>query len=86
LVEAELITKDIALSYYIEGLLYNVPNDKFSGNYENIVFTVLQWLQQTTDRTRFKEYYLLQNNSHVYWPCANDDQFIDAAISLWNDW
>lgn len=90
LVENRAISKDTAPSYFIEGLLYNVPNSKFSGSYENMVFNALQWLQQTADRSEFlcanEEYYLLRDNSNVCWPCAHGEQFINAAIGLWNEW
>jgi len=90
LVENGLIAKDIAPSYYIEGLLYNVPDDKFFGNYEKVVGNILVWLYQKPDRTNFlcanEKYYLLRDNNPVCWPCANGDQFINATISLWNNW
>jgi hypothetical protein len=85
-----VIDKGIAPSYFIEGLLYNVPNSNFSGSYVNIVVNILRWLQQTTDRSTFvcanEQYYLLRNNDSVCWPIADGQQFIDAAIQLWNNW
>ena len=85
-----LIEKGVAPSYFIEGLLYNVPKSNFSGNYAEMVFNILKWLQETTDRTEFRcvneQYYLLRNNSAVCWPVANGEKFINAAIQLWNNW
>lgn len=85
-----LIEKGCAPSYYIEGLLYNVPNSNFSGTYAGMVFNILKWLQETTDRTEFvcvnEQYYLLRNNIAVCWPVANGEKFINAAIQLWNNW
>ena len=91
LVADGLIGKDVAPSYFIEGLLYNVPNNNFSGTtYQSIIFNVLNWLHQTTDRTEFvcanEQHYLLRDNEHVCWSTANGEQFIDAAITLWNTW
>jgi hypothetical protein len=90
LVADGLIAQGIAPSYFVEGLLYNAPNDKFSGTYGNIVLNILQWLHQTTDRTAFlcanEQYYLLRDNSPVCWPVANGEKFIGAAIELWNNW
>jgi hypothetical protein len=45
-----LIGNGVAPSYFIEGLLYNVPNDKFSGTYANMVCNILTWLHATPDR------------------------------------
>ncbi len=90
LVADGLIGKGVAPSYFIEGLLYNIPDNKFSGSYENMVFNILTWLHQTTDRTKFlcanEQYYLLRDNDPVCWPIANGEQFINAVIRLWNNW
>ncbi len=85
-----LIEEGSAPSYFIEGLLYNVPNSNFSGKYAEMVFNSLKWLQETTDRTKFlcvnEQYYLLRNNSAVCWSVVNGEKFINAAIQLWNNW
>ena len=85
-----LIEKGIAPSYFIEGLLYNVPKSNFSGTYREIVLNILNWLYQTTDRTKFEcvneQYYLFSNNNPVCWPVVNGEKFINAAIQLWNNW
>ena len=80
-----------APSYFIEGLLYNVPNECFQGStWAEIVLKVLRWLHTTTDRTKFlcvnERYYLLRDNSPVCWPTANGGKFIAAAVNLWDNW
>lgn len=73
LVDDGIIENGAAPSYYIEGLLYNVPNDRFVGTYSEVVFKILKWLQETTDRTKFlcanEQYYLLQQQSGVLADC-----------------
>lgn len=90
LVEDGLLGKGVAPSYFIEGLLYNVSNDKFTGSYGTIVFNILNWLHQTTDRSAFvcanEQYYLMRDSEPVCWPVENGKKFIDAAIQLWNGW
>jgi len=90
LVTDGLIGEKAAPSYFIEGLLYNVPDDRFSGTYNNMVFNILQWLHQTTDKTKFvcvnEQYYLLRDDSPVCWSVADGQQFISATIQLWNNW
>jgi hypothetical protein len=90
LVADGLMGQGIAPSYFIEGLLYNVPDNNFAGTYANMVFNILTWLYQTTDRTKLlcanEQYYLLRDNSPVCWPVANGAQFIDTVILLWNNW
>jgi hypothetical protein len=90
LVDNGVIGEGVAPSYFIEGLLYNVPNHYYSGTYGNMVLNILRWLHQTTDRTNFlganEQYYLLRDNHPVCWPCANGEQFINAVIRLWDNW
>jgi hypothetical protein len=90
MVEDGLIANGSAPSYYIEGLLYNVPNDKFAGDHQDIFLNILKWLYETPDRTGFvcanEQYYLLRDNSHTCWACADGANFIDGVIKLWNDW
>jgi hypothetical protein len=90
LIDDGLITQGSAPSYYIEGLLYNVPNDQFVGDYQDIFLNILNWLYKTKDRSEFvcanEQYYLLRDNFHTCWACADGQKFIDAAIKLWNEW
>jgi hypothetical protein len=83
------IEKGLAPSYYIEGLLYNVPNACFSGSYSTTVLDILKWLHQTTDRGKFvcvnEQYYLLRDNNPVCWPIADGEKFIKAVVQLWNN-
>ncbi len=90
LIEDGLIAEGSAPSYYIEGLLYNVPNDQFVGDYQDIFLNILKWLYKTPDRTEFvcanEQYYLLRDNSHTCWATTDGANFISAAIKLWNEW
>jgi hypothetical protein len=90
MIDDGLIAKGSAPSYYIEGLLYNVPNNQFVGDHQDITINILNWLYNTPDRTEFlcanEQYYLLRDNAHTCWPCAAGANFINAVIKLWNDW
>jgi hypothetical protein len=89
LVDDGLIGEDLAPSYYIEGLLYNVPDEQFGLSYANSVSNCLNWLT-TADRSDFicanERYYLLRENSPVTWRAAKCTQFLQAANNLWNKW
>lgn len=83
-----IITKDTAPSYYIEGMLYNVPNDKFGGSYEDTFCNCLNWLLQT-DRSKLKcahEQHGLLGNSNVQWLSNKCDQFLNALVTLWKNY
>jgi len=88
LVDDGLLGGGVAPSYFIEGLLYNVPNQHFSGTYESMFVNSVNWLVKA-DRTKFvcanEQYYLLRDDP-VCWPTANCQQFLDALVKLWKDW
>lgn len=89
LVEDGAIKSGIAPSYYIEGLLYNVPNDKFGTSYGDTILNAMNWILQA-DRSKFvcanEQYYLLWENTETSWPKANCEQFLNALITFWNSW
>ena len=89
MVEEGLIAKGSAPSYYVEGLLCNVPADRFVGDYQDIFLNILNWLHETEDRSGFvcanEQYYLLRDNSETCWATADGHKFINAAIELWNE-
>lgn len=90
LVDDGLLKAGLAPSYFIEGLLYNVPSDKFHTDYETCFVNSVNWLRQEADKTKLicanGQYYLLRDNTPTCWPPANCDAFLDAAVELWNSW
>ena len=90
LVDDNLIKKDIAPSYYLEGLLYNVPSANFSNTYQSSFVSAINWIQENADKSKLvcanEQYYLLRKNSHTCWDPANCEKFLAAAIKLWNEW
>ena len=89
LVEHGIIQDGIAPSYYLEGLLYNVPDDQFVTGYDDTFVNAINWIQNA-DRSHFvcanEQYHLLWENSPVTWRSIQCDAFLDAAIELWNQW
>lgn len=87
LVEDGKLNKDTAPSYYIEGMLWNVPSDKFGKSYGDTFCNCVRWLYQT-DRTKLtcaNEQYWLLGNSNVQWSATNCDLFLDALVRLWKE-
>jgi len=39
-----MIVGDVAPSYFLEGLLYNVPNDRFKSSYEDCIVNGINWI------------------------------------------
>lgn len=90
MVENGLIRSSIASSYYIEGLLYNVPTEKLTTSYQNCVVNILNWYRQEALKTDLvcanEQYYLLRDGYHTCWREADCDAFVEAAVKLWNEW
>jgi hypothetical protein len=83
------IEAGLAPSYYIEGLLYNVPPDKFGRNYSATFVNCYDWLC-SADRSTFvcanEQYYLLREGSSVTWRAGKCTQFLDALADYWRNW
>lgn len=78
-----------APSYFLEGLLYNVPDDKFGKSYEDTFVAAINWILQA-DRKNLvcanERYYLARDSAAECWPCGNCDSFLKALTQLWNGW
>jgi hypothetical protein len=90
LIDEGLLKAGVAPSYYVEGLLYNVPVDRFELSFENCFVNTINWFRNLADKDKLvcanEQYYLLRDGYHTCWPKANAEAFIAAATQLWNDW
>jgi len=78
-----------APSYYIEGMLYNVPDHLFSGTYAYAVEQILIWLRDCNRQTlqcANQQYPLLDGNTDVTWEAWRFNAFVDALINKWVHW
>ena len=88
LVDRGVIPADLAPSYFLECLLYNVPDDKFGPNLQSTFREVIVWLREA-DFSRFfcqNEQLLLFGSSPEQWSEDSADRFLEAMVTLWNDW
>lgn len=89
LIDDGKIEEGLAPSYYLEGLLYNVPPDRFGGSQAANFTDTLNWIIKA-DRSKFvcanEQFYLLNDHSPVTWRAASCDKFLNAAVDLWNQW
>lgn len=78
-----------APSYYIEGLLYNLPSKIFGLSYADTFCNAINWLAKT-DKTKLlcanEQYYLLRSGCHTCWEPTNCEKFLYAASGLWRTW
>lgn len=91
LVEDGLLKAGTAPSYYIEGLLYNVPTGEFGANYADTFINVLHWLNHGADKDNLvcanEQYYLLKDlYPDTCWNMQDAEAFIAAAEKMWKNW
>ena len=88
LIEDSVLNQGVAPSYFIEGLLYNVPDDQLNGNFGHTFSNCINWLLKA-DRSKFvcpNRKHSLFGDSSVQWDETKCALFLDALVNLWNDW
>lgn len=88
LVERRRLQDGIAPSYFIEGMLYNVPNPTFGTSFASTLLGAHNFIYYA-DRSAFRcanGIHPLLGNSPVSWTVANCDTFLGAFADLWNGW
>lgn len=89
LIELHWLDNADAPSYFLEGLLYNVPNEKFGGSLGSSFAKSFDWIWDA-DRTSFvcanERYKLLFPNTCECWDSASCDKFVVQAVKLWKNW
>lgn len=78
-------------SYFVECLLYNVPNAQFGGSYRDMYANAVNFLNASladgrADRftTQNQQQYLF-GSAQTQWSLDNAKRFVDDLISLWNN-
>ena len=86
--EEDYISSSLAPSYFLECLLYNVPNDKFSGSYQDVFCNIVNWLNKANlkDFVCQNEQLKLFGDTPEQWLISDAERFIQKLIRLWNDW
>ncbi|MBD1853194.1 nucleotidyltransferase [Cyanobacteria bacterium FACHB-502] len=77
-------------SYFIECLLYNVPNNKFGVSYQSTFTSSINWLSNELSNGNWQKF-VCQNemsylfgNSSVQWNIDDARDYIRKLIDLWN--
>lgn len=83
------IADDIAPSYFVEGMLWNVPDGHFGRSFGGSFVNSFNWIEQA-DATKLAcandFYWLVRENAHNCWPSANFAKYLVATKRFWNDW
>jgi hypothetical protein len=86
MIEKGLLADKVAPSYFIEGMLYNVPNDKFTGSYQDMwveCFNSVVRADETKLTTASGLHWLVRESSSVCWPSADFHTFTTALKKYW---
>jgi hypothetical protein len=88
MVDSNLIAAGLAPSYFIEGLVWNVPNDLFGTSYEATVLAALKWIV-ATDKTKLAcasdLHWLVRENTAMCWATEDYEMFIAELVKFWNN-
>jgi len=89
MIDDKYIANGVAPSYFIEGMLWNVPEDKFVQSNEDSFVNTFNWMLRA-DKTKLAcandLYWLLRDNSNVCWSPANFDAYLATVQEYWNEW
>lgn len=82
------IAEDLAPSYFLECLIYNVPNGQFGRNHQITFCNVVNWLRSAGLNNFICQNGLLQlfGNTPEQWSEESARSFLDALATLWNNW
>lgn len=83
-----------APSYFLECLLFNVPDEEFGTNYQTTVPNVLNWLSdKLNDQKESWKDLKCQNQmlevfgyNNTQWGITDARSFVSDFINLWNNW
>jgi len=86
MIEKDLLADKVAPSYFIESMLYNVPNEKFAGAYQAMwveCFNSVVTADETKLTTASGLHWLVRDNSSECWPSADFHTFTAALKKYW---
>lgn len=83
------LREGVAPSYYLEGLLYNVPPNVFQTNWKTAIAGCLSWAI-VADKTQWvcanRQHWLVRDDQKTSWPTRDCQEFLDAVVDLWENW
>ncbi len=86
MINNHLLSDGVAPSYFLEGMLWNVPNSNFEGNYQQTFKNYLTWLMDCNSRDLTCAngiHYLLRDGHSICWNEADFNTFRTAAVQFW---
>jgi len=88
LIDNRIIAEDLAPSYFLECLLYNVPDEHFGSNYQKTFLSIIEWLINSFSGGQYQNF-LCQNeqlplfgNTPEQWLANNVIELLKKLIQL----
>lgn len=89
MIEDNFIADGVAPSYFIEGMLWNVPEDRFVHSCGDSFVNTFNWVLNA-DKTKLvcanDLFWLVRENSMECWSTANYNTYLEAVKKYWNEW
>lgn len=89
MIDDKYIADGVAPSYFLEGMLWNVPADKFFPSYEESFVNTFNWVLNA-DKSKLVcangLHRLVLDNANICWPTTNCEAYLAAATKYWNEW
>jgi hypothetical protein len=88
MVDHNLIGADLAPSYFLECMIYNVPDSEFGPSFSDTFCNIVNWLakQDINGFVCQSEQSMLFGTSSEQWSIDKARRFVNATINLWNNW
>jgi Nucleotidyltransferase domain len=83
------IVEDLAPSYFLECLLYNVPDQKFGASFQDTFVKLWNWLSSEAPVAQLRcqnDQLPLFGNSPEQWDTARAYKLLQALKNLWENW
>lgn len=86
MIERRELAEGMAPSYYLEGMLYNVPSANFVSSFQETFANCYNWIAQA-DSTKLvcanSLHWLVRDGEHTSWPVSNFKTYLAAARKHW---
>jgi hypothetical protein len=89
MIENGYLQDGVAPSYFLEGMLWNVPNNLFGTSYEDTVVACFNHIYTMQDKTQLKcandYHWLLRSEFPTSWSPTDHNTFMEAFKQFWNN-
>jgi hypothetical protein len=89
MIDDRALDEGIVPSYFLEGMLSNVPNENFVASLEDSWVNSFNWVLQADHSkllTASGFHWLVRDNFHECWPQVNFNTYLNAAHKFWTEW